>query len=1212
MSDAGVVTYVPVDDVGEIDLGRHALVEASAGTGKTYTIENLVVRFLKKWPELQLENILLVTFTEKATGELKARIRQKIENTLGEDDGLDARQRQKFQETLNHFDSAAIHTIHGFCHTLLKMFPFETGNLFEQELIDEGPLLEKLLRDQMRRDWPDRYGRRLDTLLALSGFPEGAEKFVRRTVNLAVRFGDLRQGVQLLPDLAGKELSELWRSAFETIATLKSLAGEPPQLSDGYNRLNINKRSKDAILRDMVTPLETVLQQADSDDFRLSALTPLVAQLKKRTASGTNLDRLIPGKWLKAGPNLHVCPNLAGIKERLDLLIRQITDLSYVLMVDAVQRLHRDAQAMKRRNGWMSYQDMLTRVADWLAGESAGESIDFIRQRYRIAFVDEFQDTDDVQWAIFSRLFLQERVDPKNRLFLIGDPKQAIYAFRGADVFTYLEARQRMTALAAAGHARLYGLAVNWRSVPPLMTAFNRLFVQDTWFGASNLDRPFEIGYARTGSPGAGQLPFTVLSDRSHRPAFNVIDLRRAATHGVAKMKLAGFISREIVTLITRGGIRIENTDGRDRPLHYGDIAVLVRSQSEFVLLEPFLKAASIPYRFYRKPGLFQCREAHWLSLVLHAVCQPDQPPVVRMAMLTPFFDISPEALARWPEIPSDHTSQHLLTRWSRLGEQRRWGPLFQSLMEDSGMVLRHCSEADWARTVTNFRQLFDYLDVSAFNENLDMAGMTAALDALRRSEMDAGTGEDIHAIEDEGQKIQIMTMHMSKGLEFPVVFIGGGLTVPGNTGMHVYHMLDPACPDDGFNKVVDLTDGSTGAQIEKERDDDDKRLYYVAFTRAKLKLYIPYYPAAGRQRWRGPICRFVSTSVDSAFSARDVKAGILGWHEADAVALPEETMADPQAKPTGVELPPDDLLPSQVDFRHRKTALESFSSIGHRILRKDAFWEPQPNFYPDSAPGRDDDEPAVQPPIDPVAVADPDVLPGGSVMGSMFHHIFENIDFQAVFDGPADLLANDPVRQVIDSALSIYGVESTWRQIIAQIVANTLNKTIRTDHATFTLSALKPGQRRHEMEFFFPLAAIPPADMGIPGCTFVTPPCGELMVRGFIDLVFKWQDRYYFADWKSNRIGDGYAVGAMQRTMASAGYDLQYQLYAVAVLRWLQQQLGDRFEPQRHFGGVFYFFIRGMGRPGQSGILHISPETLLPIEALQQAIQAQINGIRW
>ncbi|MCB2147101.1 MAG: UvrD-helicase domain-containing protein [Deltaproteobacteria bacterium] len=1217
MIDSSVTVFHPIGSIDAMDLSRHALVEASAGTGKTYTIENLVVRLLKEESELNLENILLVTFTEKATSELKLRIRQKIEDSLDGDVHLDDAVRKKLRETLDGFDNAAIYTIHGFCHTLLKEFSFETGNLFQQEVIDDGPLLEKLLRAQMRSDWPRRYGRRLETLLALSNFSTRADGFLQTTLNLAHRLSDDLAREMLIPDPAELDVDDLWQAARQTLLALKSMVGRPPRFSDGYGRLNINVRTKAAIIRDMVEPIERGLDKVDADACPLSDFMALVATLGARHSSGErNIDRLVPQKWLKAGENLHECPNLVAIARRLDELLSLFARLSHVLMLNSVRQLREDARAMKARNGWLSFQDMLTRVADFLAGEGADEGIRKIRNRYRVAFVDEFQDTDDVQWQIFSTLFLDGSDDPfANRLFLIGDPKQAIYAFRGADVFTYLGARQQMKSLARRGLANLYDLTVNWRSTPQLVDRFNRIFSHEAWFGPRDKNGPFEIGYPPSGSPDADQLPAMIGCDRSERPPFNVMDLTAASSHASAKALLAGFICQEIRYLVGQGGIRIAGPNGSDRALHFGDIAILVRSQSEFALLEPLLKESSIPYTYYRKPGLFRCREAHWLSMVLRAVCNPEQASSVRLALLTPFFDISPAALEFRRELPADHASQHLLARWYAYAQRRRWGPLFQSLMEDSGLTFRHCMDPGWERTEANFQQLFDYLEVSGYVGNLDMEGLVALLDSLRLSDIAAGSDDDIHQIEDEGDKVQILTMHVSKGLEFPVVFIGGGLTVRNGGGMHVYHITDPAHPERGCRKMIDLTASTGKAQAEKEAEDEDKRLYYVALTRARVKLYVPYYPDSRNYSWRGPICRFVSHSIADVFSkAASPPAPDRGWHYVSGHAV--ETVGTTPARDDGgeksVRLAAGHLLPAHTDFRNRKISLESFSSIGHRLVQSRDSVDRPTSFRLVDAVRREDDEPSG---IIPAESRDPalaDDLPGGTRMGSMFHHIFENIDFQTVIDGPADILADDGARLVVESALALYRIELRWAPQIARMVAAVLRTSINANDASLLLGRLSPGQRRHEMEFYFPLVEPMPTTIRVPGCTLSGDPCGEMVIRGFIDLVFSWQGRYYFADWKSNRLEEGYDQSAMAREMASAGYELQYQLYTIATLRWLKRQLGDRFEPHHHFGGAFYLFIRGMGSGGQDGIFHVAPDQLLPLEALQETIQKQIATLQW
>jgi exodeoxyribonuclease V beta subunit len=240
------------------------------------------------------------------------------------------------------------------------------------------------------------------------------------------------------------------------------------------------------------------------------------------------------------------------------------------------------------------------------------------------------------------------------------------------------------------------------------------------------------------------------------------------------------------------------------------------------------------------------------------------------------------------------------------------------------------------------------------------------------------------------------------------------------------------------------------------------------------------------------------------------------------------------------------------------------------------------------------------------------DALPGGTRMGSMFHHIFENIRFQAVMDGPTDILADDDVRRLIASAMALYRI------------GGTMDAADCPDGRRHLAFSHRPQWHIHGPGTYCPQPAT--ARNGIlfpPGVSVIdTHPgtrvhrvrgsCGETIIRGFIDLVFIWQGRYYIADWKSNRLANGYDQTELSREMTSAGYALQYQLYTVAALRWLKRQLGDRFDPHHHFGGAVYIFIRGVGSEDQDGIFHVPPEQLLPVEALQETIQSQMVGLQW
>ena len=1021
-------TVVPITDPKAIDLSRHALIEASAGTGKTYTIENLVVRLLMEENGIGIEQILLVTFTEKATSELKQRIREKIATTLDEGVALCEAVAEKLNAALEAFDNAAIFTIHGFCHSLLREFPFEAGTLFEQELIDDGPLFEKLLREQIRGDWPKRYGRRLKDLLRLSPFADNPDRFVTEVAALARRLRGDPDHETLIPDPEGLDVEALWREAEETVRVLKDLLGAPPAFSDAYGRLNIHASTKNRILRDLILPIESVFGQVGEPAMDLLPVFDFVRDRRRMMKNGVPpFDDLIPQKWLKAGENLDVCPSLGEIKAHLDALDKIVKTLSHALTLGALPKLQGDVRALKTKNGWIAYQDMLSLVAGFLNAPASAAGLEKIRQRYRVAFVDEFQDTDDMQWRIFKTIFMPP--DGGNRLFLIGDPKQAIYGFRGADVFTYLDARKRLFDLTAQDKAHLYRLDTNWRSLPSMIQGFNKVFGQDDWFGSEADKGAYEIGYPPSESPAMEELPLTVGSDGSGRQPFNIVDLSQAQNHDKAKKLLATFIAHEIRFLVDRGGISLRSKSGDRRPLTFGDIAILVRSQKEFLLLEKQFQGLAIPHAYYRQPGLFQCPQAHWLAMVLKAVVRPQDTPEVRMALLTPFFDMAPQGLEAWPELPADHPSQALFLKWHEDALNKRWGRLFQSLMEESGLTARHCTDAGWQRVQTNFRQLFDYLETTAYAQNMDMGAMVAHLDNLRLLESASGTDADIHEIEGEGDKVQVLTMHVSKGLEFPVVFVAGGLTVRAMGGIRSYHAADPDDPSRPPRKIVDLT-GDTGQEAAaREFEDENKRLYYVALTRARMKVYVPFYPDNSNRGWIGPLCRFVSQSVEKAFKADHDGIREMAWLDTSPVErLPSSQTPDAEhGEQAATATPLENLLPVQTDFRHRRIALESFSSIGHRLLHQQGGESRAQVFRLIDEARRDDDEPAAGLDLDPMGDATFADLPGGANMGSMFHHIFENIDFRKVVDGPANLLGDDGMSRVIESAALRYGIDSQW-----------------------------------------------------------------------------------------------------------------------------------------------------------------------------------------
>jgi len=1200
------MSYTIVDDIADIDLTRHALIEASAGTGKTYTLENLVVRLLKERPDMAIENILMVTFTEKATSELKTRIQEKLaqEITLaGTDDGTTV---QKIRDTLDVFDSASIYTIHGFCHTVLKDFAFENGSLFQNEVVDDIPIFDTLIKEQMRKVWPEVYGANLSEMLSIAGFNKRKDQFLALVVNIAGRVFRPGVGDEIKPDTEDQSIEQIRSAIITQVMQLKPLIGVAPAFSDGFDQLNIHGGSKKSLMRKMVVPLEIYLSQIDESNFALLDLMELIDQIKETKSSGRHgIKCLVPEKWTKKGNNIQVCPNLEAMAEGLEGLAEILVQLAYYLAIEAVKRLQTDAGRVKRQNGWISYDDMLSQVSSALDSDHSSGLIQTLRAKYKIAFVDEFQDTDPVQWRIFKRLFLDPSAgSSENLLVLIGDPKQAIYSFRGADVYAYLEARNEMERLSKAGDAKLYSLATNWRSRPELVTAFNDLFCRDEWFPPHDQAGAFEIGYQSAGSPNENDLPAVLAADRSKRPVLNIVDLRQEASPGQAKPILARFIAQEIRYLIDHGGIEIQAVNGEPRPLNFGDICLLVRGKSDALFLEPELTDLYIPYSFYKKPGLFLSDEALYLSLVCHAVLDPGSIADVKKALLTPFFTYKPTDLYAVENLPVSHPLKQLLFHWHDLARGRKWGLLFQSIMEDSGLFFREAESRDWDRKYTNYRQICEHLEAVAYRKNLDFRGLSALLDSYRKQTVGAEGDADIHQIETEAQKVQIMTMHVSKGLQFPVVFIAGGLTQPFVDDYHVYHDYDRANPDAGIRKIIDLSKDSGKKQHDREKTDEDKRLFYVASTRAQFKLYVPFFPATSGHAWVGPVCRFFSGGISSAFS-QDNENPDIGWLAADAhtVSGPDDAGAVGQEVVSeSVVDKYDPLLPSNNNYQSRRIMLESFSSLQGRLYHGPRQQPRETGFQAVSEKDKEDDESLAGFDSDHMRSVRPDdEIPGGADIGSMFHDIFEHIDFEAVTENPDDLLKRTQIRDVIVKTMDAYQVDARWRPQVCRMVADTLTAPVSAVAELFALGRLKQEDRIHEVEFYYPFAFAAGEALKIPDCDIVEG--RRCFIRGFVDLVFRYEGKFFIADWKSNRLDGGYGRKTLDVCMNDAGYHMQYKLYTVAVQRWLKQAFGDRFDADRHFGGVFYFFLRGMGTGNGKGVYFVSPAEMGTLEHLETEI---------
>jgi exodeoxyribonuclease V beta subunit len=359
-----------------------------------------------------------------------------------------------------------------------------------------------------------------------------------------------------------------------------------------------------------------------------------------------------------------------------------------------------------------------------------------------------------------------------------------------------------------------------------------------------------------------------------------------------------------------------------------------------------------------------------------------------------------------------------------------------------------------------------------------------------------------------------------------------------------------------------------------------------------------------------GPVCRFLSEAISSAFPLADDNPAI-GWLAPDAHTV--SSPADNRAM--GGEIVSESvvdkyrpLLPANNHYQSRRIMLESFSSLHGRLYHGPGLAPQETGFQVVREKDREDDESFVAFDSDTIRSVRPDdEIPGGPDIGSMFHDLFEHIDFETVGENPDDLLERQEIRDVIIKTMDAYRVEARWQAQVCRMLVNTLKTPVKVMKEPFVLGRLKKEDRIHEVEFYYPFASSVGEPLKITDCDIVVG--RRCFIRGFVDLVFRHSGKFFIADWKSNRLDDGYGPKALDDCMRDAGYHMQYKLYTVAVMRWLKNAFGDRFDADRHFGGVFYFFLRGMGTGNGNGVYYVSPHEVGTLERLESEITARIFG---
>lgn len=881
---------------------------------------------------------------------------------------------------------------------------------------------------------------------------------------------------------------------------------------------------------------------------------------------------------------------------QIDALLASRPGIRDLILQRAAKVVRSRMQASKRQAHQLSFDDLLKDL-DGALGSSLGERLcERIRATYRVAMIDEFQDTDPQQYRIFHRLYGGHT---DTALLMIGDPKQAIYGFRGADIFTYIQARRNVSA-----H---YTLGRNYRSSSALVGAVNGLFARAKDPFIYEADIPFLPVDAK----GKDE---SLLIDDQPAPVLHCWQLTGQPTfnRGDYQSKMARATAAEIHRLLSLsqegkarffGEKKKENGEIEiiDEPVKAGDIAVLVRTGAEGKLVQQELARLAIAsvYLSNRESVLEQV-EAREILLILHACQNPSEERSLRAALATGLFDLDAKAL---DGLASDERAWESAVQefmeYRKIWHRRGVLAMLRALLHRRNLASSLLASPYGERRLTNFLHLGELLQQVSSELDGEYALLRWLGEAVSRP--NGQDAEQVLRLESERKLVQIVTIHKSKGLEYPLVFLPF-ICSHRTAETPLYHEADEA----GNRTILDLTGADSSlAEADRERLAEDLRLLYVALTRGVYATWLGLAPV------RAGAGKSEKTDLHHTAIGYLLQKGEEGDAQTLATALTELAQALPGVavgEPSltrPAPLQPEEELLGEPQVRHFSGSLErdwwisSYSGLaaqGHGHSKGVL-----------ANPGFDDEvvtEAAALASEQPDEAPQPSIFtfPKGARPGTLLHSLFETIDFQSA--------AGEPLAEHIATLLAQDGFDESWAPVLQQQVEAVLDTPLDTGFGEpVRLRDLAPERKQVELEFFLPMGRVTapaltalcqqhdPLSRGNKPLSFATV---QGMLKGFIDLVFEWQGRWYLLDYKSNHLGMSpadYSRPALERAMAEHRYDLQYQLYSLALHRLLTLRLPG-YDFEQHFGGVFYLFLRGMP---QGGIFHTRPsrELVLGLDKL-------------
>lgn len=1205
---------------GELPLqGRH-LIEASAGTGKTFNITRLYLRFLIE-KQLSVQQILVMTFTKAATQELKARIDKELRNALnqwgnlGEQDPFFAGMEQKYAaETVKpilklallDLDEAAIFTIHGFCNRVLSEQAFASGVDFDTKMeADTSELLLTATQDWLRQVNQDEAN---FALLQQNNW-HSPEQFLKHFATairqheslLSVDENKVEQGAQLA-------LSTYGKACYVKKQEIKKAL----------------LKEQDTIFEELVSNHKDKTQRIDEWNQLLSWLDSENYETAPKAAGDfINGNRYRGNAFLKSvfEPFKQLRDEVKKDKLKLDSKVQQQQDSVPVcqLVLTGIDKIKQAFGVAKQQNSLMDFDDLIVQLSELLLAERSTSQQSPInenssqghqaltaalRKNFPVALVDEFQDTDAAQYQILDCLY--PKADPRHCLMMIGDPKQAIYGFRGGDIFTYLKARE------AADYK--WVMDTNWRSMANVVSGYNRLF-----WGGPLTEEPqpvfgYGIDYENIHSTPKAAANKRALTDANQTfNAINYVYLENLAKPTGSKGKatkddycqrLSVWCSNEIIRLLSQAKLG-------DESLKQQDIAVLVKTGREAEFIKQALSNAGLSAVYLSdRANLFLSDQAKEIEYVLTALLEVENESLLVRALSTRLFGFNAEQLAQFQHAEFQEeweAALNIAITLKQIWQYKGVMAMIMHLIHHYYQPLAHQHE----RELTNMIHLAELLQQASRQHKHPQQ-----LLKWYKHQREYGHNEAEQRLESEANLIRIVTQHSSKGLEYPVVFIpfASIYSDPSKIGVQTKQFF--SYYDESLQQSVHQigADQAVIAAVTEQGIAESIRLLYVAVTRAEHRCYLGIAPF--EQSEHSALAKTLGLRSADDWPAYLKSLVKTSDNSSQLIELDDEF----EALPYSNNNQQDHQIQAQIfDAEiNDKWSLYSFSKMTRNahvsVSIKD--YERQ-------------DDAAQLPIVEPQQTQTlanssiPDdafrfTLAKGAASGNLLHDILEYTDFsepdwQSSIAEPVSRFGqlDDEQQQAL-----IAWLDSVLKAELAPIEPET---------QSFCLADLNWQQTLREAEFYFPLSQ---SKTGLlmkvlkqhrnQNQPIYLPTASELdgMMHGFIDLIFEFNGRYYLADYKSTHLGyqvEDYNFCALEQNNQQHFYDLQYLIYCLALHRYLAKRV-YHYQPEVHFGGVYYLYLRGMAQSNHQpyGVYHrkIDSQLLAELEQVfgDEAHQKQLT----